>query len=417
MKIAVVGTGVAGLVAAHRLHGEHDVTVYEAGDRIGGHVNTVDVATDTGTVAIDTGFIVFNRKTYPRFCALLEELGVASQPSEMSFSVSCEKNGLEYNGTSFDGLLAQRTNALRPAFWRMVRDILRFYREAPALLAVDDDDLTLGTFLESRRYSREFIEHHLVPMAAAVWSSDPRDVRAMPVRFLVQFFHNHGFLQVDDRPQWLVVRGGSRQYVDALVAPFRDRIRLRTPVVRVERSFDSVRLWTKSGGDETYDRVVLATHADESLRMLSDATRLEREVLGSFGWQRNEVVLHTDTALMPRKRRAWASWNYHLVDPPSSLPTVTYWMNNLQGLTADQQYLVTLNRTAAIRPDKVLRSFVYHHPVFSSATLRAQRLHADIDGAGGVHFCGAYWGNGFHEDGVASAHAVLAHVERTVLAR
>ncbi len=416
MKVAVVGTGIAGMVAARRLYREHELTVYEAGEWIGGHTNTVEVEAGASRLAIDTGFIVFNQKTYPLFCALLGELGVAWQPSEMSFSVRCERSGLEYNGTSLNGLLAQRSNALRPSFWRMVRDILRFYREAPALLAERDEELTLGAFLERGGYSREFVEQHLLPMGAAIWSARPEDMRAFPVRFLVQFFHNHGFLQVDDRPQWLVVRGGSREYVRALVAPFHDRIRLRTPVVRVERVADGVRVLTAGGEKTTYDRVVLATHADQSLRMLADATRLERTVLGAFAYQRNEAVLHTDASLMPRTPRAWASWNYHVTDPPADLPTVTYCMNRLQGLPADQPYLVTLNRSAAIDPAKVLRSFVYHHPIYSTAAVRAQRRHGEIDGAHGVHFCGAYWGYGFHEDGVASGLAVARRLGQEVLA-
>ena len=421
MRIAIVGTGIAGMVAARQLCGEHELTVYEAGDWIGGHTNTVEIEAAGSRLAIDTGFIVFNQKTYPNFCALLRHLDVAWQPSEMSFSVHCERGGLEYNGTSIDGLFAQRSNALRPSFWRMLRDIGRFYREAPALLDLRDEQLTLGEFLERGRYSREFVDQHLLPMGAAIWSARSEDIRAFPVRFLVQFFHNHGFLQVDGRPQWLVVRGGSREYVKALVAPFRDRIRLRTPVVRVERTSAGVRVRTASGGVECFDRVILAAHADQSLRLLADATLHERAILGAFAYQRNEAVLHTDASLMPRKRRAWASWNYHVGDPPSDLPTVTYWMNRLQGLperghAGERPYLVTLNRSEAIDPTQVLRSFVYHHPVYSSEALRAQQRHAEIDGARGVHFCGAYWGFGFHEDGVKSGLAVARRLGRAVAA-
>ena len=403
MRIAVVGTGIAGMVAAHRLHPQHDVTVYEASARIGGHTNTVELEVEGRKLAIDTGFIVFNERTYPHFCALLKSLGVAWQASDMSFSVRCDGTGLEYNGTSLNGLLAQRSNALRPSFWRMVRDVGRFYREAPDVLEHGDDGETLGAFLERRRYSRPFVERHLLPMASAVWSARPDEMREFPLRFLVRFFYNHGFLQLDGRPQWLVVRGGSHAYVERLTAPFRERIRLGAPVVRVRRAPEGVRVRTAAGDEATYDRVVLAAHADQSLRMLADATPREREILGAFGWQRNEAVLHTDTRLMPRKRRAWASWNYHLSSPPSDLPTVTYWMNNLQGFGGPTQYLVTLNRADAIDPAKVLRSFVYHHPIYSPAAVRAQSRRGEIDGVAGVHFCGAYWGYGFHEDGVRSA--------------
>jgi len=363
----------------------------------------VDVDTPDGPLAVDTGFIVFNEKTYPEFCRLLSEIDVPWQESDMSFSVRNERTGREYNGTSLNGLLAQRTNALRPSFWRMVGDIFRFYREAPALLEGGDDDLTLGEFLERGRYSKEFTEDHMIPMGAAVWSSCPEAMRKFPMRFLVQFFHNHGFLQVDGRPQWLVIQGGSREYVNKLVAPFRDCIRLRTPVTRVSRTAEGVVVRTAAGDEERFDRVVLATHADTSLRMLADATPLEREILGAFEFQRNDAVLHTDTGLLPRRKRAWASWNYHVTDPASELPTVTYWMNNLQSLPGDTQYLVTLNRNEDIDPSRVLRSFVYHHPIFSPASVRAQQRHGEIDGVNGVHFCGAYWRYGFHEDGVRSA--------------
>lgn len=414
MKVAVVGTGISGLVAARGLHTEHDLTVYEAGDWIGGHTNTVDVEAEGESLAIDTGFIVFNEATYPRFCRLLRGLGVAWKDSEMSFSVRCDGTGLEYNGTNLDGLFAQRSNVLRPAFWRMVREILRFYREAPEILERPDDETTLGEYLDRGRYSPLFVEKHLIPMGAAVWSSTPETMRAFPMRFLVQFFHNHGFLRVEDRPQWLVVKGGSREYVKPLVAPFRERIRTRTPVVSVRRAEGGVLLRTKDGEEERFDRVVLATHADTSRALLADATELEREVLGAFEFQRNEAVLHTDARLMPRRRRAWASWNYHVTDPVSDLPTVTYWMNNLQGLDAGEDYLVTLNRTDDIDRSRVLRSITYHHPIFSTETVRAQRRHAEIDGVHGVHFCGAYWRYGFHEDGVHSAEAVLANFSNRV---
>ncbi len=415
MRIAVIGTGISGMVAARLLHAGHDLHVYEAGAWIGGHTNTVDVVDDGRKLAIDTGFIVFNRKTYPLFTRLLDELGVADQASSMSFSVRCERTGLEYNGTSLNGLLAQRTNALRPSFWRMVRDILRFYREAPRLLEPGAGELTLGEFLERGRYSRSFVEQHLLPMGAAVWSARIEHMRTFPMRFLVQFFHNHGFLQVDDRPQWLVVRGGSRAYVGPLVAPFRDRIRLRTPVARVEPTRAGVRVRTAAGAVETYDRVVLATHADQSLRLLADPTPKERSILGAFAYQRNEAALHTDTRLLPRSRRAWASWNYHVGATGADLPTVTYWMNRLQGLAEDgRQYLVTLNRTDDVDPARLLRTFVYHHPVYSLEAVAAQRRHAEIDGRRGVHFCGAYWGFGFHEDGVHSAHAAVARLREEV---
>ncbi len=415
MKIAVVGSGISGMVAARRLAQRHEVTVFEAGSYLGGHTNTLEVEEAGKTLAVDTGFIVFNEHTYPNFCALLLELEVSWKASEMSFSVRNEATGLEYNGTSTDGLFAQRLNALRPSFWRMIRDILRFYREAPAVLE-GRDDVTLGDFLERGRYSRAFIEDHLIPMGAAVWSARPELMRTFPLRFLVQFFHNHGFLQVDDRPQWLVVEGGSRSYVEPLMRPLMDRVQLDTPIERVRRVAGGVEVTPHGGAPLRFDRAVLATHSDTSLRMLVDATATEREVLSAFGYQQNEAVLHTDASLMPRKQRAWASWNYHVTDPPTDLSTVTYWMNRLQGLEAERDYFVTLNRTEAIDPSKVLRTITYHHPIFTTATVAARQRHAEIDGVNGVHFCGAYWGYGFHEDGVNSALAVLRSMDHAEVA-
>ena len=408
MKVAVVGTGISGLVAARRLAPEHDLTVFEAADYVGGHTNTVTVDTARGPLNVDTGFIVFNEVTYPNFCALLGEIGVEWQASDMSFSVRCDRTGLEYNGTDLNGLFAQRTNLLKPAFWWMVRDILRFYREAPEVLERPDDDRTLGDYLAQGGYSKLFVEKHLYPMGAAVWSATAETMRRFPLRFLVQFFHNHGFLRVDDRPQWLTVRGGSKSYVGPLTAPFHDRIRLSTPVLGLRRTSEGVLLRTEDD-TERFDRVVLATHADTSLRMLEDPTPLERELLSAFRFQANEAVLHTDDRLMPKRRRAWASWNYHVTDPPSELPTVTYWMNNLQNLEAEDEWFVTLNRTADIDPEKVHRVISYQHPVFSTEAVHAQRRHPEIDGVHGVHFCGAYWRYGFHEDGVQSALSCLAN--------
>ena len=295
MRIAVIGTGIAGLTAARELHGSHELTVFEASDWVGGHTHTLDVPTaDGSTLAVDTGFIVFNEKTYPGFCGLLQELGVPWQASDMSFSVKCDRTGLEYNGTNLDKLFAQRSNLLRPSFWRMVKDILRFYREAEAVLDPAAQEETLGGYLERNGYGRAFIEQHMIPMGAAIWSTCPEEMLAFPLRFLVQFFHNHGFLQVDGRPQWLVVEGGSRSYVEPLTRPFRDRIRLRTPVHAVSREPDGrVRVRSADGGDEVFDRVVMATHSDTTQKLLVDATPVEREVLGAIRFQPNSVILHT----------------------------------------------------------------------------------------------------------------------------
>lgn len=409
MKIAVVGTGISGMVAARELSRDHELDVFEAAGYPGGHTNTLDVQEGDRKLAIDTGFIVFNERTYPNFCRLLGELGVERRTSDMSFSVRNEQSGLEYNGTDLNGLFAQRRNLLRPGFWRMVRDILRFYREAVEVLERPDDGLLLGDYLRERGYSRAFVEDHLIPMGAAVWSSTAEGMRRFPLRFLVQFFKNHGFLQVEDRPDWLTVVGGSRSYVQPLITPFRDRLRLNTPVRAIRRDAQGVSVSTASGEVLHYDRVVLATHSDTSLRMLTDASPLEREVLGAFEYQSNEAILHTDRSVMPRLRRAWASWNYHVLHPPSELPTVTYWMNLLQGLSCAEDYFVSLNRDD-IDPARVLRRIAYAHPVFTSATVAAQARHAEVDGSNRVHFCGAYWGYGFHEDGVKSGLRVAERI-------
>lgn len=417
MKICIIGTGISGLVAAHKLQAEHELTVYEADERIGGHTHTVQVDRSAGSVPVDTGFIVFNQATYPGFCALLRELDVDWQPSDMSFSVSCPSSGLEYNGTSLNGLFAQRSNLLRPSFWRMIGDIKRFYREAPRVLESKSDTQTLGEFLLRGNYSRLFIEKHLIPMGAAIWSATPDTMRNFPLRFLVQFFHNHGFMQWSDRPQWLVVKGGSRTYVERLIEPLRGRIHTGHAVRSVESTPKGVRVQTEHGHDELFERVILATHADTALSLLRNPSGLQRAILGAFRFQRNEAVLHTDKRLMPKRRRAWASWNYHARESNLGLPAVTYWMNNLQGLQTPEQYLVSLNRSEDILEHKVLGRYVYQHPIFTRATASAQERHGEIDGHGGLHYCGAYWRYGFHEDGVQSALRVVQRLKRGELVR
>lgn len=412
MKVAIVGTGIAGLTVAHhvaRSPANHDFTLFEAADWIGGHTHTVDVEAPGGSLAVDTGFIVFNEVTYPGFCALLKELEVPWQASDMSFSVRCEATGLEYNGTNWNGLFAQRRNLVRPRFWRMLRDVQRFYAEAPRVLEPNAADTTLGAFLTAGGYSEWFIDKHLVPMGAAVWSATRETMWNFPMQFLVRFFHNHGFLRIEGRPEWLTVRGGSREYVKVLTRPFADRIRLGTAVTAVTREAEGgVRVRTAAGEEERFDRVVLATHGPTSLRLLADADATERAVLGAFTTQPNQVTLHTDPRQLPHSRRAWASWNYHV--GRSALPTVTYWMNLLQDLKTDTPYLVSLNRDDELDPAQVLQRFVYDHPVFTPAAVASQARHGEIDGRRGVHFCGAYWRYGFHEDGVQSGLAVLRNL-------
>ncbi|MCU0988847.1 MAG: FAD-dependent oxidoreductase [Xanthomonadales bacterium] len=413
MKIAIIGTGIAGNVVANRLARRHDITVYEADDRIGGHTHTVDVLAGGRRWAVDTGFIVYNDVTYPNFRALLDELGVASQPSDMSFSVSDRRSGLEYNGASLNALFAQRVNLLRPSFYRMLRDILRFNREAPALLATAQPrSLTLGEYLQSGDYSRGFIEQYIVPMGAAIWSASPQGMLDVPAGFFIRFFHNHGLLSVSERPTWRVIKGGSHRYVEKLVAGHRDRIRLSTPVHWIRRHPGHVEVKARGAEPVRYDRVFLACHSDQALRLLADPTPQEREVLGAIEYQVNEAVLHTDASLMPSRRRAWAAWNVHVPAAgwqDSAKVPLTYNMNILQGLEAPVEFCVTLNDTAAIDPAKVIQSVEYAHPIFTERAVAAQRRQREINGARRSYFCGAWWRYGFHEDGVVSALDALEH--------
>jgi predicted NAD/FAD-binding protein len=405
MKIAIVGTGISGLVAAHRLQREHEVVVYEASERIGGHTHTVPVEAGDGTHWIDTGFIVFNDRNYPRFEALLDELGVASQPSHMSFSVS-DGGRFEYSGTPW-GLFARPAHLVSPTFLGMLRDWRRFNREARALIGMNGTAPSLGHWLEQQGFSRHFVERLIVPQASAVWSADPAQMWSFPASFMAEFFENHGMYSLRDRPQWRTVSGGSRSYVEAIAAPWRDRVRTGAPVRRIERTTDGVRVEADGCESEEFDQVVIATHSDQALEMLGDPSEAERGVLGAIPYQRNEAVLHTDASLMPRRRAAWSSWNFHLSEQPAPGSTVTYWMNNLQRLRTKQHYFLTLNRGERIDPTKVIRRISYDHPVYTKEGVAAQARHAEISGtAHRTHYCGAYWGWGFHEDGVVSAQRV-----------
>ncbi len=407
MRIAIVGTGIAGNVAAHFLHRVgHEITVFEAGDHIGGHTHTHRIELDGEVHEIDTGFIVFNDWTYPNFIGLLDELGVASQPSSMSFSVRNDASGLEYNGTSLNGLFAQRRNLLRPSFLRMLGEILRFNREAPRLLDTPGGELPLADFLAEGRYGAHFINDYLVPMGAAIWSTDPRRMMDFPARFFVRFLHHHGMLSVDDRPTWRVVSGGSARYVERLAAPWRDRVRLNTPVVSVRRLPHGVTVTARGHGPVLFDQVFLACHADQALQLLDDPSPQERAVLGALPYQGNEAVLHTDTSLLPKNRRAWAAWNYH-VDPTRQGVALTYNMNILQGLRSRHTFCVTLNATGQIDPRKIIKRLHYTHPLFTPQGIAAQARHAEISGVNRTHYCGAYWRYGFHEDGVVSALQAL----------
>jgi uncharacterized protein len=403
MRIAIIGSGIAGMTAAYRLNAAHDITVFEAADHFGGHTYTRDIEMAGQHYAVDMGFIVFNNRTYPSFVAMMNELGVESQPSNMSFSLQCERTGLEYNGTSINSLFAQRLNLVRPSFLRMVADILRFNRESQKLLLSHDSRLTLGEYLAEHGYSRPFIERYIVPMGRAIWSATEEALLHWPARFFVDFFERHGFLTVNDRPQWKAIRGGSREYARKLTAAYRQRIRLRTPVQSVKRMHDSVMVRTARGEVERFDYVMFACHSDQALVMLEKPTPQESEILGAFPYQPNEVVLHTDARMLPNAPLARAAWNYHLLAERQDGVALTYDMNILQTLVSPKPFLVTLNRTGDIDPKKIIHSVLLDHPVYTPEAVAAQKRRHEVSGRNRTFYCGAYWRYGFHEDGVVSA--------------
>jgi predicted NAD/FAD-binding protein len=411
MRIAIVGTGISGMTAAYHLQAEHELTVFEANGYIGGHTNTVDVELDGRSWAVDTGFIVFNDWTYPNFIALMNELGVASQPSDMSFSVHCDRTGLEYCGSSLDQLFAQRRNLLSPGFYGMIADIMRFNKESLDLLDTDDDSLSLGEYLEQGGYRQRFIEHYIIPMGAAIWSSSPASMYRFPARYFVEFFSNHGMLNIKNRPTWRVIKGGSRAYVDKLVAGFADRIHLNTPVEAVRRTDTGVTVHA-GGTSAGFDAVLMACHSDQALRLLEDPDEKELGILGAIPYQPNEAVLHTDTRLLPDRRKAWSAWNYHIPASDTGSVALTYDMNILQSLDAPREFCVTLNHDDLIDESKILRRIAYEHPVYTPRGIAAQRRLGDINGSRRTFFAGAYWGFGFHEDGVKSGLAAVDAVRR-----
>ncbi|RNC67782.1 MAG: FAD-dependent oxidoreductase [Desulfuromonadales bacterium] len=412
MRLAIIGGGIAGLATAHLLCGDHEVTLFEANDYLGGHTHTVDVTLEETTWAVDTGFIVFNERTYPNFIRLLERLGVASQPSVMSFSVTSERSGLEYCATNLDTLFAHRRNLVSFPFWGMLREVFRFNRESRELYVSSDMTLTLGSYLAEKGYSQRFIDDFMVPMGSAIWSADPARFLQFPAAAFVQFFTNHGILNVIDQPKWRVIRGGSRQYVEPLARPFRHRVRLSSPVERVRRHPDRVEVTTRGGSAEPFDQVVLACHSDQALAMVADPSDAERELLSAIPYQENDTVLHTDEGLLPDIPKARASWNCRIPREERGSATLTYWMNRLQSLQAPVEFCVTLNTPDAIAPEKVIGRMVYHHPVYSAAAFQAQKRRHEISGVNRTWYCGAYWGYGFHEDGLNSALAVCRHFGR-----
>ncbi len=404
MKIAIIGSGIAGLTSAYLLSRRHDITLFEAGDRIGGHTHTVNVTVEGKSYAVDTGFIVFNDWTYPHFIRLLGQIWVKFKPTEMSFSVCDENTRFEYNGNNLNSLFAQRRNILSPGFWGMLRDILRFNRQAPLDLQEQriSAEMTLGDYLEAGGYGPRFILHYIVPMGAAIWSMSLVDMLKFPLQFFVRFFKNHGLLSVNNRPQWCVIEGGSSSYIEPLTRSFRERIRLDCPVHLVERDAEGVVVHS-AAGTEAFDKVVFACHSDQALALLGDPSQAEQEILGALPYADNDVVLHTDTRLLPERKLAWASWNYRLTANRQTQAAVTYDMNILQGIDSATTFCVSLNQTQMINPLKILARYTYAHPQYSLAAVAAQARRDEISGVRNTYYCGAYWANGFHEDGVVSA--------------
>ena len=405
-KIAVVGTGIAGNVVSYYLNQDHDITVFEKNNYVGGHSHTHSVSSPEGNYQVDSGFIVFNYETYPQFTRLLQKLGVEVQTSEMSFGVRCERTGLEYMGSTLNSLFTQRRNFFRPSFWGMLIDIIRFNRNGASLLDEGDTEISLEDYLKKEAYGKAFKEDYLLPMASAVWSADKNMMSRFPAKYLIRFFYNHGLLKIFNRPQWYVIKGGSKEYVDAITRGHRHAIRLDTAVNSISRSDTGVIIKT-SVDQESFDYVFLACHSDQALSLLANPRELEREILGAITYQKNDAVLHTDTSLLPKNRRAWAAWNYHRLEREQDQVAMTYNMNILQNFSCETQFCVTLNNTSAVDPSKIIAKMRYEHPVYTPESVAAQGRQREINGQDRIYFCGAYWRYGFHEDGVASAMSAL----------
>ncbi|QDU56282.1 NAD(P)/FAD-dependent oxidoreductase [Aeoliella mucimassa] len=414
MNIAIIGSGISGNLTARLLASRHRVKLFEAASYAGGHTNSVDVAISRQPVTVDTGFMVFNERTYPNFCRMLDLLNVKSQPSDMSFSVRCDATSLEYNGSSVNTLFAQRTNLLRPWFYGLVRGILQFNQVGEAYakqLDQSDESITLGEFLDEHRVSDKVRQYYLVPMLAAIWSAAPEAIEQLPARFILGFMHNHGLMQLADRPRWRTIVGGAKNYVAKLLEPIKEQVRLSTPVERVTRHESGVTVHAKNQPAEEFDQVVFATHADQTLAMLSDATLAEQQILSALPYQPNTAILHGDTTVMPTRPRAWASWNYRIPKTKNHQPaaaSVTYDLNRLQNLPTNEPVFVTLNPVTDIDEKKIHETFQYDHPAYTLESVQAQQRWREINGQQRTWFCGAYWGYGFHEDGVNSALRVAA---------
>ena len=402
MKIAIVGSGISGNTIAHLLHKKHNITLFEKNNRIGGHSHTHNIEINGSPISVDTGFIVFNKKTYPLFSSLLRELDVAHEDSKMSFSVFSKKTGLEYNGTTLNTLFSQRRNIFNPKFIKMIFEILRFNKESLGLLNTSKE-LSLGDYLAKNTYSDYFLKNYILPMGSAIWSSNLETMIKFPAKFFVTFLHNHGMLNINNRPQWLTISNGSKSYVQKLCYPFIDNIRLNSNIKFIERKSNKVIVHSKYGS-ENFDYIFMACHSNEALAILKDASNNEKEILGAIPYTNNEVYLHTDSSIMPKYKLSWAAWNYNIDSKESEPITLTYNMNILQNIKIETPILVTLNPKGCIDPKKIIKKLNYAHPTFSIDSINAQKKHPIISGINRTFFAGAYWGNGFHEDGVKSAY-------------
>ena len=405
MKIAIVGSGISGLTCAYLLNREHDITVFEKNDYVGGHTHTHEIEYDGEEFSVDSGFIVYNEWTYPNFIKLLDQLGVERQLTRMGFSVKSEKNNLEYAGHSLNGLFAQRSNFFRPSFMRILFSMRRFNAEARDDLGTLDPQITLGQYLTSNNYPREFIQHYIIPIGAAIWSTVPQQMMDVPAVFFIRFFENHGLLQVVNRPNWWVISGGSKKYVEKMIYDFKGKIRLSTPVKNVKRDIDSITVKFGSNGleKENFDSIIFACHSNQSLAMLDSPSKQEEEVLSAIKYQRNDALLHFDDSILPKRKNAWSSWNYLLDEDPNRAVALTYNMNILQSLKSDRTFCVSLNSGDLIDRSKVIKHLNYEHPLFTLSSINAQGRKHEISGKNNTYYCGAYWRNGFHEDGVTSA--------------
>ena len=409
MKIAVIGSGISGLVAAYQMADEADITVFEANEYVGGHTHTIDISTEEGQYAVDTGFIVFNDWTYPNFCALMDVLGVESQRSDMSFGLRSDPSNIEFALPSLNSFFANRVNILNPKYYGLLRDIVRFNKQAKEHVKSGSALMTLGEFFKKHSYSSSFLEWYVIPMIAAIWSADPKSVADLPALYFLNFFEHHGLLNVFERPQWRVIKGGSSQYIEPLCRRFVSGIRLNSPIESIRRFDNHVEVKVAGSELECFDHVVIATHSNQALAMLSDASDAEHEILGAVRYTPNDVVLHTDRTILPKSRRAWASWNYRIHEGDSSQSQLTYQMNRLQGLESSNEFCVSLNQTQHIDSACILGQFNYSHPAYDGAAILAQKRHSEISGVNRTHYCGAYWGYGFHEDGVNSALAAMRY--------